>query len=144
MFIRREALDKSGLLDEDFFMYGEDIDLSYRLLQTGYNNYYFPGTAIIHFKGKSTPRNSFKDIHHFYKAMRIYVRKRAKEGNYGPFILLIICAICLREGSGSFKSFIKTDLTQVVRLAAIIVSTCCRYLKHFVHLVVLYAENYFE
>ena len=41
MFMRREALNKAGLLDEDFFMYGEDIDLSYRLLLTGYRNYYF-------------------------------------------------------------------------------------------------------
>ena len=56
MFIRREALSKTGLLDEDFFMYGEDIDLSYRILQAGYNNYYFPEVQIIHFKGKSTPR----------------------------------------------------------------------------------------
>jgi GT2 family glycosyltransferase len=98
MFIRREALNKSGLLDEDFFMYGEDIDLSYRLKQTGYNNYYFPDLQIIHFKGKSTVRNSLKDIFHFYKAMRIYVKKRANEGKYRFLIFLIIPAIYLREG----------------------------------------------
>jgi GT2 family glycosyltransferase len=107
MFIRREALDISGLLDEDFFMYGEDIDLSYRLLQTNYKNYYFPATAIIHFKGRSTPRNSYKDIHHFYSAMRVYVRKRAKERNYRPFILLIICAIRLREGLAVMNRLLK-------------------------------------
>ena len=107
MFIRRKALDIAGLLDEDFFMYGEDIDLSYRLLQTNYKNYYFPGTAIIHFKGRSTPRNSFKDIHHFYRAMRVYVRKRAKERNNRPFILLIICAIRLREGLAVMNRLLK-------------------------------------
>ena len=67
MFIRRDALDKSGLLDEDFFMYGEDIDLSYRLLQTGYKNYYFPEVQIVHFKGKSTSRNSYKIFFIFTK-----------------------------------------------------------------------------
>ena len=54
MLLRREVLDKTGLLDEAFFMYGEDIDLSYRILQQGYNNYYFPGSTIIHYKGEST------------------------------------------------------------------------------------------
>ena len=75
MFIQKEALDTAGLLDEDFFMYGEDIDLSYRILRAGYNNYYFPETQIVHFKGKSTSRDNFTDVSHFYKAMRIYVQK---------------------------------------------------------------------
>lgn len=98
MFIRREALDKTGLMDEDFFMYGEDIDLSYRLLQTGYNNYYFPEIQIVHFKGKSTGRDNFTDILHFYKAMRIYVRKRSQERKFKVFHFLIIPAISFREG----------------------------------------------
>jgi GT2 family glycosyltransferase len=98
MFIRRDALNISGFLDEDFFMYGEDIDMSYRLLQTGYKNYYVPEIQIVHFKGKSTSRNSFKDISHFYKAMRIYVRKRKTVRIYRSFRLLIIPAIYLREG----------------------------------------------
>ena len=107
MFIRKKALEISGLLDEDFFMYGEDIDLSYRLLQTNYKNYYYPGTAIIHFKGRSTPRNSFKDIHHFYRAMRVYVRKRARERNYRSFFPLIVCAIRLREGLAVLNRLLK-------------------------------------
>lgn len=107
MFIRREALDISGLLDEDFFMYGEDIDLSYRLLQTGYKNYYFPGTWIVHFKGCSTARDSYKDILHFYKAMMVYVRKRAKEGNYGPLWVFIICAVSLREALALINRFLR-------------------------------------
>ena len=97
MFIRREAITKSGLLDEDFFMYGEYIDLSYRLLQTGYLNYYFPEASIIHFKGKCTSRDNFKDILFFYRAMRIYVLKRSSEGLYKPFTILIMSAIYLRE-----------------------------------------------
>jgi GT2 family glycosyltransferase len=97
MFIRRDALNKSGLFDEDFFMYGEDIDLSYRLLQTGYHNYYFPDAQIIHFKGKSTSRIGYDDILHFYEAMRIYIRKRAAEGRYGSLHPLIIVSVYLRE-----------------------------------------------
>jgi len=98
MFIREKALAVSGPLDEDFFLYGEDIDLSYRLLKTGYCNYYFADTQIIHFKGKSTNNESFKVISHFYHAMRIYVRKRHNEGDIKDFYFLIISAIYLREG----------------------------------------------
>lgn len=97
MFLRRDALNKSGLLDEDYFMYGEDIDLSYRLVHTGYFNYYFPGAVIVHFKGKSTPKDGYTDIRSFYKAMRIYIKKRAAEGNYGSFRFILIAATRLRE-----------------------------------------------
>jgi GT2 family glycosyltransferase len=97
MFLRRDALNKSGLLDEDFFMYGEDIDLSYRLMQTGYHNYYFPQAVIVHFKGRSTDRHGFKDILLFYKAMRIYIKKRATDGSYGSSWFLLTSATWLRE-----------------------------------------------
>ena len=60
--LRREALDKVGLLDEDFFMYGEDIDLSYRVLKGGYRNYYLP-SLILHYKGESTQKSSFRYVH---------------------------------------------------------------------------------
>jgi O-antigen biosynthesis protein len=107
IFLNREALDKIGLLDEKFFMYGEDIDLCYRLLKAGYNNYYFPETQIIHFKGKSTSRNNFTDILHFYKAMRIYVKKRSEEGNFNLWYFFIIPAIYLREGLALLNRFFR-------------------------------------
>ena len=72
--LRREALDKIGLLDEDFFMYGEDIDLSYRLLKGGYQNWYLPA-KILHYKGESTQKSSFRYVHVFYDAMLIFFRK---------------------------------------------------------------------
>ena len=72
--LRREALDKVGLLDEDFFMYGEDIDLSYRLLKGGYENWYVPAD-IVHYKGESTQKSSFRYVHVFYQAMLIFFRK---------------------------------------------------------------------
>jgi len=107
MFIRREALNKSGLLDEDFFMYGEDIDLSYRLIQTGYKNYYFSEIQIVHLKGKSTSRNSYNDILQFYKAMRIYSRKRAIEGKYKSIILFILSAVYFREALAMLNRYLK-------------------------------------
>src|ERR1039458_9409412 len=58
MLLREEALNKSGLLDEEYFMYGEDIDLSYRLTKAGYHNYYYSGASIIHYKGESTKKSS--------------------------------------------------------------------------------------
>lgn len=72
--LRREALDRIGLLDEDFFMYGEDIDLSYRLLKDGWENWYLP-LPIVHFKGKSTRKSDYRYVHVFYQAMLIFFRK---------------------------------------------------------------------
>ena len=72
--LRREALDLIGLLDEDFFMYGEDIDLSYRLLKGGWENWYLP-FPIVHFKGKSTRKSDYRYVHIFYQAMLIFFRK---------------------------------------------------------------------
>jgi GT2 family glycosyltransferase len=72
--LRRKAIDQVGLLDEDFFMYGEDIDLSYRLLKGGWQNWYLP-FSIIHFKGKSTQKTDYRYVHIFYQAMLIFFRK---------------------------------------------------------------------
>ena len=78
---RREALDTIGLLDEDFFMYGEDIDLSYRLLKGGYENWFVP-SHILHYKGESTEKSSFRYIHVFYEAMLIFFRKHYGNLNF--------------------------------------------------------------
>lgn len=83
--LRREAIDKVGLLDEDFFMYGEDIDLSYRVLKGGFHNYYIP-SLILHYKGESTQKSSFHYVHVFYEAMLIFFRKH----NSGMSLLLTI------------------------------------------------------
>ena len=72
--LRHKALDQIGLLDEDFFMYGEDIDLSYRLLKGGWENWFMP-YDIIHYKGESTQKSSFRYVHVFYQAMLIFFRK---------------------------------------------------------------------
>lgn len=89
MFLRREALEKSGLLDEKFFMYGEDIDLSYRILKNGYKNYFLP-SPIIHYKGESTNKSSFKYVHTFYQAMQLFFKK-----HYSHYSFLISLPIKL-------------------------------------------------
>ena len=75
MLIRRSVLDQVGLLDEDYFMYGEDIDLSYRIRQAGYKIYYTPASSIVHFKGESTDKNTLEYVRRFYSAMKIFARK---------------------------------------------------------------------
>ena len=72
--VRRKALDEVGLMDEEYFMYGEDIDLSYRLLKGGWENWFVPAD-IIHYKGESTQKTSFNYVHVFYNAMLIFMRK---------------------------------------------------------------------
>ena len=99
MLLRKTALDAVGLLDEDYFMYGEDIDLSYRLTQGGWKNVYFPGTRIIHYKGESTKRTSVNYVFVFYRAMVIFARKHFAPGRAGLFSGLINAAIWLRAGA---------------------------------------------
>ena len=74
MLMRHEALEKAGLLDEKFFMYGEDIDLSYRFIQAGYKNYYMP-ERMLHYKGESTQKVSYHFLKRFYGAMLIFYKK---------------------------------------------------------------------
>ena len=74
MMLRRKALDEVGLLDETFFMYGEDIDLSYRLLQGGWKNYYVP-QPILHYKGESEHPSTIRYVNVFHQAMIIFYEK---------------------------------------------------------------------
>jgi GT2 family glycosyltransferase len=98
MFIRRSALEQVGLLDEDYFMYGEDIDLSYRIRQAGFKNYYYPHTRIIHYKGESTKKSSVNYVIVFYRAMIIFARKHFSKNRAGITSLLIYLAIFFRAG----------------------------------------------
>lgn len=75
MFMKRDVLDKVGYFDEDYFMYGEDIDLCYRIKKAGYKIYYFPKVTTIHLKGESTSKTKFSYVSNFYGAMSIFVNK---------------------------------------------------------------------
>ena len=78
MMVPKPVLDKTGGFDKQFFMYGEDIDLSYRIQQAGYQNYYIP-TPILHYKGESTEKSSFRYVHVFYDAMLLFFNKHFKK-----------------------------------------------------------------
>ncbi len=103
MMIKKDVLQKTGGFDESFFMYGEDIDLSFRIQQTNctetgenYKNYYFSDATIIHFKGESTRKGSLNYVRMFYKAMNLFANKHATAFNAGIFSAFISVAIWFR------------------------------------------------
>ncbi len=107
MLMRKEALDKVGNLDEAFFMYGEDIDLSYRIQQGGYKNIYFPETTIIHYKGESTKKSSVNYVFVFYRAMIIFAKKHFTGNNAWLFSFLINAAIYFRASLAIVTRIVK-------------------------------------
>ncbi len=96
MLLRKSVLDEIGLLDETFFMYGEDIDLSYRIVKAGYKNHYFADTTIIHYKGESTKKGSLNYVKVFYNAMIIFARKHFQGEQAWLFVLMLKMAIYFR------------------------------------------------
>lgn len=119
MLMRKETLDKVGLLDETFFMYGEDIDLSYRILLGGYKNYYFADTNIIHYKGESTKKSSVNYVFVFYRAMVIFAQKHFSKNNAKLFSILINVAIYLRASLAIMVRFLKKSFLPVFDFASI-------------------------
>ncbi len=119
MLMRKSVLDEIGLLDEAFFMYGEDIDLSYRIILAGYKNYYFPETRIIHYKGESTKKSSVNYVFVFYRAMIIFANKHFSQNNAKLFSLLINSAVYLRAGLAIVKRVISRYLLGILDFSAI-------------------------
>ncbi len=107
MMLRKSTLDKIGLLDETFFMYGEDIDLSYRIQKGGYKNYYFPDITIIHYKGESTRKVSANYVFVFYRAMSIFAKKHFTSGSATVFQLVINAGIYFRAGIALMVRFME-------------------------------------
>lgn len=114
MFLRKETLDKVGLLDENFFMYGEDIDLSYRITLGGYKNYYFPDSSIIHYKGESTKKSTVNYVFVFYKAMSIFAEKHFGKSKIKLLNFLIKMAIFFRAGLAVFNRLVEIALLPLV------------------------------
>jgi GT2 family glycosyltransferase len=107
MFLRKRTLDEVGLLDESFFMYGEDIDLSYRITLGGYENWYFPDARIIHYKGESTKKSSVNYVFVFYNAMAIFAKKHFTARSAGIFPLLINGSIYLSAAAALVTRFVE-------------------------------------
>lgn len=96
MMIRKRVLDLVGCFDEAFFMYGEDIDLSYRIQKAGFKNYYLSDTTIIHYKGESTKKQSVNYVKIFYQAMAIFAKKHFSKNQGWWFSVCIQLAIIAR------------------------------------------------
>lgn len=96
--VRREVLAQTGGFDEAFFMYGEDIDLSYRIRQAGWENTYFAGCRILHFKGESTRKGSLDYLRMFYGAMAVFARKHYGRGRASLLTIGLQAGIWLRGG----------------------------------------------
>ena len=114
MLMRKEVIDKIGVFDEQFFMYGEDIDLSFRIAEAGYKNYYYPGTTIIHYKGESTKKGSLNYVFVFYKAMIIFAQKHFASQKAALFSLLINAAVYIRAGIALIFRFLKLFTRPVI------------------------------
>jgi O-antigen biosynthesis protein len=107
MMVPDHILKQTGNFDERFFMYGEDVDLSFRIQRAGYKNLYFSGSSIIHFKGESTKRGSLNYVKLFYQAMNLFVKKHYSGSRAGVFIFFIQTAIIIRAGLSAIGNLLK-------------------------------------
>ena len=120
LLFKKEVSEKIGMLDEAFFMYGEDIDFSYRITQEGYLNYYYPETSIIHYKGESTKKSSVNYVFIFYKAMVIFAQKHFSKNNAKIFSFAIHLAIYFRAFLAILNRFVKFSFPILVDFAIIL------------------------
>lgn len=136
MLMPRAVLTKIGLLDETFFMYGEDIDLSYRIVKEGFKNIYFADSTIIHYKGESTKKGSLNYVKIFYNAMIIFAKKHFKGEQATIFIALMQMAIYFRAFLTIFSNTLKSFKLPLLDGALLFVGLS--WLKN------IWASNYFE
>jgi N-acetylglucosaminyl-diphospho-decaprenol L-rhamnosyltransferase len=106
MMIRKTIIDITGGFDERFFMYAEDIDLSFRIKQIGYQNYYLPQSTIIHFKGEST-RRDIKYVKAFYGAMELFIKKHFENDGFSLQLYFLKLGIYLRQMMAYFHLLFK-------------------------------------
>jgi GT2 family glycosyltransferase len=121
MFLRKKTLDEVGLLDENFFMYGEDIDLSYRITLAGYENWYLPQARIIHYKGESTKKSSVNYVFVFYNAMAIFARKHFSGKGGGIFPALINASIYLSAAGAIAIRFFDRALLPLLDIVMVLI-----------------------
>lgn len=122
MMVPKKIIETTGGFDEKFFMYGEDIDLSYRIQKAGYKNFYFAESSIIHFKGESTKKGSLNYVKMFYKAMSVFVKKHYGGTRAGLFNFFIQIAIFIRAGLSAIARFLKWIGLPVIDAGIILMS----------------------
>ncbi len=122
LLVRNDILKRVGYFDEDYFMYGEDIDLCYKIKKAGSKIYYTPRTKAIHYKGESTKKGEFSYITNFYSAMLIFIDKHFKD-HYSLFVKLILkTGIYLRAYIAFITSFIRSVASPLLDFLFIILS----------------------
>jgi len=125
MLLRGSLLPQIGLaFDEDYFMYCEDVDLSFRVKKAGYENVYFPDATLVHYKGESTRKASLSYIRIFNEALSTFVRKHYTKANATLFILLINIGIGMRavwSFCKVFFKFLKTPIFDALLLLGVLV-----------------------
>jgi len=117
LLARRQVLDTLGGFDENFFLYGEDIDLSFRIRKAGYRNFYFAGSQIIHFKGESSSAAPLDHTRFFYRAMLTFVQKHYRSRLAKQFGWLLGMAIALRGSLAFLSRLLKPVLLPLIDLA---------------------------
>jgi len=105
MMVRREAIADAGLLDEDFFLYGEDLDWAYRIKKAGWKVYYYPQVTVLHYK-KASSRHSRRAKNEFYRSMLIFYRKHFAPETPRWLGKLIELGIYLRWGLGIVEAYV--------------------------------------
>ena len=110
MMVDKKVLDNVGCFDEDYFMYAEDIDLSYRIQKNGFKNFYFADTAIIHFKGESTAKQSAEYFNNFYGTMVLFVKKHYPKFSGSLYVLLLKILIGVKKIFASTKPAAKREI----------------------------------
>tara|TARA_Y100000589_G_scaffold331027_1_gene382713 strand:+ start:30639 stop:32222 length:1584 start_codon:yes stop_codon:yes gene_type:complete len=136
MLLRKSVLDEVGLLDETFFMYGEDIDLSYRIIKGGYKNYYFPETKIIHYKGESTKKSSVNYVFVFYNAMIIFANKHFSQKMARSFSFFIKFGIYFRAFIALLMRFVQNVFTPISDVLFLLLGSynIVRLTEHYKHI----------
>ena len=120
MFLRRAVYEQVGGLDEDFYLYGEDLDWCYRIKKGEWQIYYVHSTQIIHYKGESTKRSNIDELSAFYEAMRIYVEKHY---SFAPFLVLLLkLSIAIVSFVASLSAFIQTYAVAIIDAVCIALS----------------------
>lgn len=107
MLVRREAIRQAGLLDERFFMYGEDLDWAYRIKQAGWKVFYYPRVQVLHYKGESSKQRSTAATEEFYRAMKLFHAKHYRDQSFFLANWLIEGSISLLLGWAMLRNALR-------------------------------------
>ncbi len=109
MLARAQALAEAGLYDESFFMYGEDLDLAFRIKERGWHVFYYPAVEVLHHKGASSRKQSERSIREFYRAMRIFYQKHYAQQYNGLINAVVNLGITIRGALAQLQNTLRPN-----------------------------------